>query len=122
MVAPGARRCQPRIAALRTSRTAIRRPTRVSALSVIFRENPPDYDYDWHRAPQRQLPVLLDGAIEIEVSGGERRAFSGGELLLLEDTTGRSHRTRTTDGRSRRSLSIPLPERGSADDPTARGR
>ena len=81
-----------------------------SARSVIFRETDPDYDYDWHRAPQRQLVVLLDGAIEIEVGTGEKRSFKGGDILLVEDTTGRGHRTRTTDGRMRRSLFIPLDE------------
>ena len=80
------------------------------ARSVIFRETEPDYDYDWHRAPQRQLVVLLDGAIEIEVGSGEKRRFAGGDILLVEDTTGRGHRTRTTDGRMRRSLFIPLDE------------
>ena len=82
----------------------------VDARSVIFRETEPDYDYDWHRAPQRQLIVLLDGAIEIEVGTGETRRFSGGDILLVEDTTGRGHRTRTTDGQRRRSLFIPLDE------------
>lgn len=77
---------------------------------VIFRENDPDYDYDWHRAPRRQFIVLLDGAIEIEVSSGERRRFGGGDVLLVEDTTGRGHRTRTVDGRSRRSLFLPIVE------------
>jgi hypothetical protein len=41
------------------------------AESVIFRENEPDYDYDWHSAPCRQYIVLLDGEIEIEVTTGE---------------------------------------------------
>jgi hypothetical protein len=80
----------------------------LSVREVIFRENAPDYDYDWHCAPRRQLIVLLDGAIELEVSDGEKRSFGGGDILLVEDTTGRGHRTRTTDGRSRRSLFIPL--------------
>ena len=80
----------------------------MSAQSVIFRENDPDYDYDWHVAPRRQLIVLLDGKIEIEVGTGEKRIFSGGDLLLVEDTTGRGHKTRTVDGRSRRSLFVPL--------------
>jgi hypothetical protein len=79
-----------------------------AARSVIFRETEPDYDYDWHPAPQRQLIVLLDGAIEIEVGSGETRRFGGGDILLVEDTTGRGHRTRTTDGQRRRSLFIPL--------------
>lgn len=79
------------------------------ATSVIFRENPPGYDYDWHTAPQKQLIVMLDGEIEIEVTSGEKRRFVGGDLLLVEDTTGTGHRSRSVDGKPRRSLFIPLP-------------
>jgi len=79
------------------------------ALAVVFRETDPDYDYDWHNAPDRQYIVLLDGAIEIEVSDGERRQFRGGDVILVEDTSGKGHRTRTTDGRRRRSMFITLP-------------
>lgn len=75
---------------------------------VILRENDESYDYDWHTAPRRQYIVLLDGAIEIEVSDGEIREFRGGDVLLVEDTAGRGHRTRTIDGRKRRSLFLPL--------------
>ena len=81
---------------------------RVAATGVIFRETPADYDYDWHPAPRRQYIVLLDGEIEITVGDGETRRFRGGDVLLVEDTTGRGHRTRTVDGRSRRSLFITL--------------
>jgi hypothetical protein len=81
----------------------------IPAHQIIFRENVPSYDYDWHHAPQRQYIVLLDGAIELEVSDGERRRFSGGDVLLVEDTWGRGHRTRTVDGRLRRSIFITLP-------------
>lgn len=80
----------------------------LAARGVIFRENDPTYDYDWHCAPQRQFIVLLDGAIELEVSDGEKRSFRGGDILLVEDTAGRGHRTRTTNGGTRRSLFIPL--------------
>jgi hypothetical protein len=76
--------------------------------AVFFRENDPDYDYDWHRAPRRQYIVLLDGEIEIEAGSGEVRRFRGGDVLLVEDTTGRGHRTRTVDARPRRSLFIAL--------------
>lgn len=78
------------------------------ARAVIFRQNDPAYDYDWHTAPARQLVVLLDGAIEIEVSDGNRRVFRGGEVLLMEDTTGRGHRTWHVEPRERRSLFIVL--------------
>ena len=81
---------------------------RIPAKAVIFRRNDPGYDYDWHVAPQRQFIVLLDGAIEIEVSDGERRTFGGGDVLLLEDTAGRGHRTRNVEPRERRSLFIVL--------------
>lgn len=82
----------------------------VPAREVIFRETAPDYDYGWHPAPQRQYIVLLDGHIEIETSDGETRRFQGGDVLLLEDTRGKGHRTRTTDGRRRRSVFVALPE------------
>ncbi len=80
----------------------------VPAEGVIFRETSPDYDYDWHPAPQRQYIVLLDGEIEIEVGTGEIRRFRGGEVLLVEDTKGRGHRTRAIGDKPRRSLFIPL--------------
>ena len=78
------------------------------AESVIFRTNEPGYDYDWHTAPQRQFIILLDGAIEIETSDGERRAFRGGDVLLMEDTSGRGHRTRNIEPQRRRSVFIVL--------------
>ena len=79
-----------------------------AAESVVFRETGADYDYDWHPAPARQLVVLLDGEIEIEVGDGEVRRFAGGEVLLLEDTAGRGHRTRNVGPVPRRSLFVPL--------------
>jgi len=80
----------------------------IPATGVVFRETPADYDYNWHLAPRRQYIVLLDGAIEITVGDGETRRFRGGDILLVEDTEGRGHRTRTIDGRVRRSLFIAL--------------
>lgn len=80
----------------------------VPATRVVFRETPADYDYDWHPAPRRQYIVLLDGHIEITVGDGETRRFRGGDVLLVEDTDGRGHRTRTVDGTMRRSLFIAL--------------
>lgn len=92
----------------------------VATRGVIFRENSADYDFDWHQAPRRQFVVLLDGHIEIEVSSGEKRQFQGGDVILLEDTTGQGHRTRTVDGKPRRSLFIALPDaRDGAETGTA---
>jgi hypothetical protein len=76
---------------------------------VIFREVEPSYDYDYHTAPQRQFIVLLDGEIEIETSLGDKRRFKAGEVLLLEDVTGKGHRTRNILPQKRRSIFITLP-------------
>ena len=99
----------------------------VGAESVIFRETGADYDYDWHPAPARQLVVLLDGEIEIEVGTGDVRRFAGGEVLLLEDTAGRGHRTRNVGAVPRRSLFVPLSDDAriggiSADSPPGGAR
>lgn len=80
----------------------------VPATGVLFRETGGDYDFDWHHAPRRQYVVLLDGEIEIETSDGEKRRFRGGEVVLVEDTTGRGHRSRSVDGKVRRSLFVAL--------------
>jgi hypothetical protein len=52
--------------------------------------------------------VLLDGEIEICTSTGEKRTF-GGDVLLVEDTTGKGHQTRQLSPGTRRSLFITLP-------------
>ncbi len=76
---------------------------------VQFREVSPDYDYDFHTAPNRQFILLLDGEIEIETSLGEKRRFQGGDILLMEDTTGKGHKTRNLKAIRRRSVFIILP-------------
>ncbi len=80
----------------------------VEVKSLQFRTVSPDYDYDFHHAPQRQYIVLLDGGVEIETSLGEIRQFQTGEILLVEDTTGKGHRTKNLEKRERTSLFIHL--------------
>lgn len=75
---------------------------------IIFREVEPSYDYDFHRAPQKQYIILLDGGIEIETSLGETRKFNEGAILLVEDTTGKGHRTKNLKPEKRRSIFITL--------------
>ena len=76
--------------------------------NTIFRETSGDYDFDFHNAPQRQFVVLLDGIIEIETSLGVKRRFEKGEILLAEDTSGKGHKSKSIDGKLRRSLFITL--------------
>ena len=81
----------------------------VNAGKVIFREVEPTYDWDFHCAPEKQYIVLLDGEIEIETSLGEKRIFKAGQILLMEDTSGKGHKTRNIFPERRKSLFITLP-------------
>ncbi|UPQ77051.1 hypothetical protein [Chryseobacterium nepalense] len=73
-----------------------------------FRKVSADYDYDFHHAPQKQFIVLLNGGVEIETSLGELRQFQTGEILLVEDTVGKGHKTRNLEKKERTSLFIHL--------------
>lgn len=75
---------------------------------IVFREVEPGYDYDFHNAPQKQYIILLDGGIEIETSQGDIRRFGAGEILLVEDTKGKGHRTRNLNSEKRRSVFVTL--------------
>lgn len=76
--------------------------------TVQFRKVAPTYDYDFHNAPNRQYIILMDGVIEIETSLGEKRYFKGGDILLVEDTEGKGHKTRNITNQVRSSLFITL--------------
>jgi hypothetical protein len=61
---------------------------------------------EWHNAPAHQFVVTLSGVTEIEASDGEIRRFGPGEILLVEDVSGKGHRTRNEGQRS--ALHIPV--------------
>src|SRR3954447_22279808 len=79
------------------------------ANGVVFRVVDPSYDWNFHTAPQKQYIVLLDGVIEIETSLGDKRIFKAGEVLLVEDTTGKGHKTRNLQALKRKSIFITIP-------------
>jgi hypothetical protein len=64
---------------------------RFPATGIIFRQVPPTYDLDWHPAPRRQYIINLDAGVQITASDGESRVIGAGEVLLVEDTTGKGH-------------------------------
>lgn len=80
----------------------------IDVKTLQFRKVSPDYDYDFHHAPQKQYIVLLDGGVEITTSLGETRQFQTGEILLMEDITGKGHRTKNLEKRERTSIFIHL--------------
>jgi hypothetical protein len=79
------------------------------ATGIMFREVEPSFDWNFHTAPQKQYIILLDGAIEIETSLGDKRIFKAGDVLLVEDVAGKGHKTRNLQPIKRKSIFIILP-------------
>lgn len=68
--------------------------------SIFFRDTSeagPEV-WDHHVAPRRQFAIHLRGRTEIEVSGGVKRQFGPGDVLLADDLTGRGHISREIEG------------------------
>jgi hypothetical protein len=49
---------------------------------------------DWHTAPRRQFAINMTGALEVEITNGTRHRIGAGDLVYLEDVTGKGHVTR----------------------------
>ena len=81
---------------------------RLPATGIIFRQVPPTYDLDWHPAPRRQYIINLDAGVKITASDGESRLIGIGEVILVEDTTGKGHLSDHVEGKIRHSLFIPI--------------
>jgi hypothetical protein len=67
-----------------------------TATSYGFFSAPVSWFGDLHPAPARQFMVLLSGEMEIEASDGHKLNMMPGDILLLEDTWGKGHRSRNT--------------------------
>ena len=53
----------------------------------------PGWKGDWHPAPFRQLHFCLSGEVEAEVSDGGIRRIRAGDFALVEDLTGKGHKS-----------------------------
>ena len=81
---------------------------RIPATGIIFREVQPEYDLDWHPAPRRQYIINLDAGVQITASDGEMRRIGAGEVILVEDTWGRGHRSKALEGKLRHCIFVPV--------------
>src|SRR6267143_323327 len=71
---------------------------RLPATGIIFREIQAEHDVDWHPAPRRQYIINLDAGVKITASSGESRVIGVGEVILVEDTTGKGPLVATCRG------------------------
>jgi hypothetical protein len=81
---------------------------RLPATGIIFRETKGDYDLDWHPAPRRQYIINLDAGVRITASDGESRVIGAGEVILVEDITGKGHLSKSVNGQMRHSIFVPI--------------
>ena len=81
---------------------------RLAATGIIFREVQPDYDLDWHPAPRRQYIINLDAGVQITASDGEARKIGAGEVILVEDTSGKGHLSKALEGKVRNCIFVTL--------------
>jgi quercetin dioxygenase-like cupin family protein len=63
---------------------------------------------DWHNAPQAWFLIVLQGASEVTTSDGQVRRFGPGSVVLLDDTTGKGHRTRAVGKTDHIAAVIPM--------------
>lgn len=78
------------------------------ATGIIFRQVQPDYELDWHPAPRRQYIINLDAGVQLTASDGEVRVIGAGEVILVEDTTGKGHLSKAVDSQVRHCIFVPI--------------
>ena len=79
---------------------------RLLATGIIFRETQAEHDIDWHPAPRRQDIINLDAGVKITASDGESRVIGTGEVILVEDTTGKGHLSQHVEDKIRHSVFV----------------
>ncbi len=67
----------------------------IPATRLVFFKTPSGWVGDWHPPPRRQFFCCVSGKFEITAGDGEVRIFESGDVFLLEDTTGKGHKSRT---------------------------
>jgi hypothetical protein len=70
------------------------------AKQMVYLKLPTGWYGDLHPAPRRQQMTLISGALEVRCSDGEVRQFKPGETVLVEDTTGKGHASKSVNGES----------------------
>ena len=80
----------------------------VEAKRYVMVHFPAGWDSGLHPVPRRQLFVMLSGRFQGQTSGGAVLDLGPGDVVLMEDTTGRGHSARTLDGTEVHALMVHL--------------
>jgi hypothetical protein len=82
--------------------------TRLPAAGIIFRQTQAEHDLPWHPAPRRQYIINLDAGVQLTASDGEARVIGAGEVVLVEDVTGKGHLSKSVNNQMRHSIFVPI--------------
>jgi len=82
----------------------------VPATGAGFLRFPAGWSGDWHPSPRRQYLIFVAGEVEGETSDGQTRRFGPGSVVLLEDTTGKGHRSRVVSDGAALAAVVQLPD------------
>ena len=69
----------------------------------------PGWIGELHPAPTHQFLALMSGVVEMETTDGTVRRLGPGDLVLLEDTSGKGHLTRNIGDGYSSFLVVPVP-------------
>jgi hypothetical protein len=72
----------------------------------------PGWYGDWHPVPRRQMQVFVEGALEAEASDGTVLQAGPGTVVLVEDTTGKGHKSWVSGDKTVVIFVVQLPELG----------
>jgi hypothetical protein len=75
----------------------VQRSSPTAAAHIQFLTFPGAVSNDWHPAPARQFVISLNRTFEIETSDGQRRQVRPSNVIFVEDTWGKGHKTRSSD-------------------------
>jgi hypothetical protein len=75
---------------------------------IEIHRTPPGFSIGWHLEKRRQYLITLSGSGEIGIAGGKKIILRPGSILLVENTTGKGHMTRTLGKETWVTLWIPL--------------
>jgi len=79
-----------------------------SAPGAAFLRLAPRQVEDWHPAPRRVLLIPIQGASRVTTGDGVVKEFRPGDVVLLDDTTGRGHITEPVGDVDHVALIVPV--------------
>jgi hypothetical protein len=82
----------------------------VAARQLAFLSGRAGWTSGWHPSSARNMFVVISGAWEVEASDGTVRRFKTGDVVLVEDTTGKGHRSRVTSNEPSLAALVQLPD------------